>query len=258
MILDLPITNELDAVRANRRVPAAVNETRRRSASSLPMSGSKYADVMNQVESDKVPTSTAELAPTKSTEISYWEKEEFGFGDLLDIVNPLQHIPIVATIYRHFTADKIGVVPRVIGGALWGRLGGFAAGLINAAVEWFTGKDVGDHIFTALWGERSTDSNQVTAQTDLEWVNDCNDTPLVSVENGAAPSQLSSGPLDAPTLGAQNPMAIVPADLTAAPQALLVPPAGSVALRQLQGINHWHDSLQLDAIATRARLRLSA
>jgi len=66
------------------------------------------------------------------------------------MINPLQHLPIVATFYRNMTGDRIGMVPRVVGGALWGRLGGFVSGLLNAAVEWFTGKDMGDHVYAFL------------------------------------------------------------------------------------------------------------
>jgi hypothetical protein len=51
------------------------------------------------------------------------------------------------------TGDKIGLAPRIIGGALWGRIGGFVSGVINALVDWFSGKDIGDHIFSALFGE---------------------------------------------------------------------------------------------------------
>ena len=42
---------------------------------------------------------------------------------------------------------------RVIGGALWGRLTGLVTGVINSLVEWFTGKDIGDHIYAKIWGE---------------------------------------------------------------------------------------------------------
>lgn len=51
------------------------------------------------------------------------------------------------------TGDKLGMAPRVIGGALWGRIGGFVSGIVNAVVNWFTGKDIGDHIYGALFGK---------------------------------------------------------------------------------------------------------
>lgn len=97
---------------------------------------------------------------------SLWEKTEMSFGDFVDIINPLQHIPIVATIYRNMTGDAIGMVPRVIGGALWGRIGGFVAGVVNAFVDWFTGKDIGDHVYAVLFGEPAKPGNRSSvAQT---------------------------------------------------------------------------------------------
>lgn len=92
--------------------------------------------------------------------LALWEQEEFGFRDIIDIINPLQHIPIVATLYRHMTGEKIGAIPRVIGGALWGRLGGFVSGLVNALVDWFTGEDIGDHIYSALFGDTNKSANE--------------------------------------------------------------------------------------------------
>jgi hypothetical protein len=76
-----------------------------------------------------------------------------GFGDFIDIINPLQHLPIVATLYRNKTGETIGLASRVIGGALWGRIGGFVAGIANGVVNWFTGKDIGDHIYSAFFGK---------------------------------------------------------------------------------------------------------
>ena len=88
-----------------------------------------------------------------------WEKDGFGFADFIDIINPLQHIPIVATIYRNFSGDQIGVAPRVIGGALWGRIGGLVTGVANALVEWWSGKDIGDHIYAAIFSPGNRDTN---------------------------------------------------------------------------------------------------
>jgi len=34
---------------------------------------------------------------------------------------------------------------------LWGRIGGFATGAINGVVDWITGKDIGDHIYSAFF-----------------------------------------------------------------------------------------------------------
>lgn len=51
------------------------------------------------------------------------------FGDLIDVVNPLHHIPLLGNLYRKLTGDTIDPAIRVAGGALFGGpLGaGFAA-----------------------------------------------------------------------------------------------------------------------------------
>jgi hypothetical protein len=101
-------------------------------------------------------------APGKNGKpLTLWEKDTFGFADFIDIINPLQHIPIVATIYRNFSGDQMGAAPRVIGGALWGRVGGFITGVANVLVEWWSGKDIGDHIYSALFNPASKDGNAV-------------------------------------------------------------------------------------------------
>ena len=62
------------------------------------------------------------------------KKEGLTFGDVLDIINPLQHIPIVSSIYRMATGDEIGVGSRILGGALFGGpLGLLVSGLTAIA-----------------------------------------------------------------------------------------------------------------------------
>jgi len=75
---------------------------------------------------------------------------DMSFWDFLDVINPLQHIPIVSTIYRNITGDTIQPAARVMGGMLYGGpLGGMAA-ITNAVVEEAQGKDIPDQIMTAL------------------------------------------------------------------------------------------------------------
>lgn len=79
-------------------------------------------------------------------------KDGMTFGDLLDIINPLQHIPIVSTLYRAMTGDEISPGARMVGGALFGGPFGLGIAIVNAAVEASTGEDIGDTILTALTG----------------------------------------------------------------------------------------------------------
>jgi hypothetical protein len=69
-------------------------------------------------------------------------EEPFGFGDLLDMINPLQHVPVVGHIYRSMTGDDIKPIGRIIGGALFGGAAGAAGSLVSVVVEQETGRDI--------------------------------------------------------------------------------------------------------------------
>ncbi|NBX66475.1 MAG: hypothetical protein EBQ96_05710 [Proteobacteria bacterium] len=67
-----------------------------------------------------------------------------GFKDLIDVINPLQHIPIVSTVYREMTGDDISSVARVIGGTVFGGPVGGALALADVAIKEQTGSTVGE------------------------------------------------------------------------------------------------------------------
>ena len=100
------------------------------------------------------PLSTAQpLAAQAKQPFSLWGDDGFNFYDILDIINPLQHLPVVATIYRKISDDELAAAPRVLGGALFGGVMGFGAALLNAVVEQVSGRDVGEHVMVALLEE---------------------------------------------------------------------------------------------------------
>ena len=70
------------------------------------------------------------------------QQEEFGFGDLIDMVNPLHHVPVVGHIYREVTGDEIKPIGQIIGGAVFGGPIGAASGLANTVLKEETGKDM--------------------------------------------------------------------------------------------------------------------
>jgi hypothetical protein len=76
----------------------------------------------------------------------------FGFDDFIDLINPLQHIPIISTLYQHLTGDKIGTVEKIAGDTLYGGLVGFASSLGDTLFEQVTGKTVGDTVYAYLLG----------------------------------------------------------------------------------------------------------
>lgn len=75
------------------------------------------------------------------------------FADVLDTINPLQHIPVISTAYRELTGDTLSAGARIIGGGLFGGPIGLFASIIGSIVEGETGKDVGSNLFAAATGK---------------------------------------------------------------------------------------------------------
>ncbi len=77
----------------------------------------------------------------------------FSFDDFIDIVNPLQHIPVVNLAYRELTGDKIGPVAQIIGGGIFGGPVGAISGTANAVIQETTGKDIAGNVLALVVGE---------------------------------------------------------------------------------------------------------
>lgn len=76
--------------------------------------------------------------------------QEFGFGDLVDMVNPLQHIPLVGHLYRSVTGDDIRPISRIVGGTIFGGPAGGAGALANVIVEYETGRDITGNVMAMV------------------------------------------------------------------------------------------------------------
>jgi hypothetical protein len=83
------------------------------------------------------------------------EKEEadLTFDDLIDVINPLHHLPIVSTIYRAITGDQISVHARAMGGGLYGGPIGLLAAGATMAVEEATGMSASNTLASLFSGE---------------------------------------------------------------------------------------------------------
>jgi hypothetical protein len=68
------------------------------------------------------------------------------FHHLLDVINPLQHLPIIGTLYRAITGEHIGPVEKVMGDTLYGGLWGAASSVADLAFEGVTGKSLEDTV----------------------------------------------------------------------------------------------------------------
>lgn len=71
--------------------------------------------------------------------------DDYSFGDVIDMINPLQHLPVVGMLYRKFTGDTIKPFASIIGGAIFGGPVGAVSSTINAIVKDRTGKDIGEN-----------------------------------------------------------------------------------------------------------------
>jgi hypothetical protein len=69
------------------------------------------------------------------------ESVDLSFGDFLDMINPLQHLPIVSTIYRKLTGDEQSATANVMGGLLYGGPIGLIAAVVSQQVKDTTGDE---------------------------------------------------------------------------------------------------------------------
>ena len=88
-------------------------------------------------------------------------KQSLGFSDLLATINPLQHIPIVGSIYRAVTGDTMSPTAEVVGGALFGGLIGAVTSLADVVFAQATGRNVGDTVLAWLGFDGHSNKTQL-------------------------------------------------------------------------------------------------
>ena len=126
------------------------------------------------------PNQDADLPP-------FWGEDGFTFDDLVDLLNPLHHIPLVGSLYRSLSGDQIAAGPRIMGGALFaggpvGAAVAAAGNTVNASIAHETGNDIGGHVLSWLGiGESDNpatptpppagDPVEVAELTELPWQN---------------------------------------------------------------------------------------
>lgn len=80
------------------------------------------------------------------------DHKPFGFHDLLNMVNPLQHIPVVQNIYRAISGDTIEPESQAIGDTIYGGPMGGAMSIVNILVGAATGDDITGHLTRLAFG----------------------------------------------------------------------------------------------------------
>lgn len=91
--------------------------------------------------------------------------ESLTFADLLDVVNPLHHIPVVGDLYREMTGDSISPQAKIAGGGLYGGPIGLATSVAAVAYEEISGASPLQSIASLFNSE--TETNIPSAQTML-------------------------------------------------------------------------------------------
>jgi hypothetical protein len=110
--------------------------------------------------------SAADSAPAAPGNTHAWKDGgSFSFHDILDMLNPLQHIPLISTLYRWITGDSPGNIARVVGDGLYGGPIGAASGLLSIALKEETGKDFGEEAMAMIAGPDKGEVRIGTATT---------------------------------------------------------------------------------------------
>ncbi|MCB2106935.1 MAG: hypothetical protein KDE14_04500, partial [Rhodobacteraceae bacterium] len=105
--------------------------------------------------SDKSPDKAIEEITVKGTPP---DDSKMSFWDFIDFINPLQHIPVVNTIYRELTGDTIKTPAKLVGSTLLAGPVGFATAMVDSIIEEKTGKDMGGHVMAMLRGDENADA----------------------------------------------------------------------------------------------------
>jgi len=111
--------------------------------------------------------------------------QELTFDDVLDLVNPLQHLPVISTIYRAITGDKIKPAMQIMGDLGYGGPSGFVLSCFQVLFNQISGDDIGGHILSFLDGK---DSPKVAAAS----------------ASGAGPAPQLASAAEAPTVAAAD------------------------------------------------------
>lgn len=177
---------------------SAAGQSEQRTAGYMPVVGEKkaadaahFSKLVSQAQNAGASTSTANS--DSNTAKAAGTSGHHGFMDFLvtlfDIINPLEHLPIISTIYEHVTGHHMNAVARIAGDTLYGGPIGTAVGVANVVAEKQTGKDIGDNVLAMLSGNKTKPApDTMVAQNDtpapapqIVW----NDAPAPS----AAPSK---------------------------------------------------------------------
>jgi hypothetical protein len=153
---------------------------------------------------------------------------DFSFHDLLEIINPLQHLPIIGTLYRAITGEHIGKFEKVAGDTLYGGLWGAISSVADLAFEAVTGKDFGDTVLSLLTGHHDGKASVTVAQNNIIPSASVVTPDIAALTTALAQKDFAGDPVTPPGI-AQNsftpraapPVGATPPDISALTAALM-------------------------------------
>ena len=130
----------------------------------------------------------------------FFGPDGLSFRDVLDAINPLNHIPIVSDIFADATGHTASTASRLAGGALIGGPIGLVASLGSVIFEDATGSTPSQAVYAALTGEDTTHVAQATTAdapetTELAALAPASSAPEMLNEAVAAAAPTASNPV---------------------------------------------------------------
>ncbi len=129
-----------------------------------------------------------DIRPEASTTATrgFFSADGPSFRDALDAINPLNHIPIVSSLFEKATDHQASVAAKLVGGALFGGPVGFAVSLASTIFEGETGANPSDTLVAAIEGTDKSPTELASAPAPAE---------LAMATPPATPASASASPI---------------------------------------------------------------
>ena len=124
--------------------------------------------------------------PANTAPSVFWNSQPPTFKDILDTVNPLQHIPIVSNIYQSVSGETPSTASKLAGGALFGGPIGFFASLLDSIFQSATGADMAGHLVATIKGEELPAAHAAANDNATAEIADANPAPFLSANQRAS------------------------------------------------------------------------
>lgn len=171
-----------------------------------------------------------EIAGTEA-EKQFFGEDGLQVSDVLDVLNPLQHIPFVSALYRELTGDTISSAAKLAGGALLGGPIGLVTAIADTVITQETGKGLTETAVAAVAGGNAVQVAQAAPHrtvSEAEVVDQLYPESVASVEQKIAAERYAS----LAQKQKQADIEILPPSLT--PASVSVPAAGGSMTTAMQ------------------------